>query len=77
MGVPTLEDATSYPPTPSPLVAQSPKALLTVLEDQPLEAANVEVEREMDAFADDLKKVLTFDGGVPKEGYITTILSDP
>ena len=77
MGLPTPEVATSCPPTPGPLIAQSPKALPVIPNDQPLETTDVEVEKEMDAFAEKLNKVLTFDSRVSKEGEIITIPSNP
>ena len=77
LGVTVPEGATPCTPTPSPLVAQSSEALPIILEDQPLEAVDVEAEREMDAFIGELNEVLTFDDGVLDEGEITTISSDP
>ena len=77
LGAPILKEATSCPPTPGPLVAQSSRALLVIPKDRPLEATDTETEREMDAFAEELNEVLTFDGVVLEEGEITTIPSDP
>ena len=64
-------------PSYSCLVAQSSRALLVIPKDRPLEATDTETEREMDAFAEELNEVLTFDGVVLEEGEITTIPSDP
>ena len=69
---PTSKDVGSCLFTPGLLVAHSSNALPIVPEDRPLEAVDVETEREMDTFAKELNEVLTFDGGVLEEGEITT-----
>ena len=72
---PTSEDVGSCPLTLGLLFAQSPDALPIILEERPLEAVEVKVEREMDAFVEELNEVLIFYGGVSEEGEISTTLT--
>ena len=73
-----LEDDVHFVcPTPDPSIVHSPQALPIIHEDRPFEVFEAEARAEVDTFTEELNEVLTFDGGVPREGKITAALADP